>query len=342
MRCRVQKRKNIRYLDSQSTNSWTIKDENVEFEIYKSGDGSNLLGETFKLFKRATYATNKNFPDVAVTDVIESLFNVFGLKIVNNPSNNEISLVYLRDVLRDNEIIDYSMLVRHTMFHTIRLRSNSHYGGDDKDTAFNYDDWKNVETFTDYAGVMQKVNPYNKTCYIRRQETSIDSRIMRKRKRKETKLNCIQHCLKWLSIITLFLGEKTEDNTELSIKFHSVDRTSCIGDADEKLVDINPQRLAVFIPDVKMSKPQDKPGKRRTVFYYSGSIPIWDSGDHTQLDTLNIWESIQVSVKKTLNYDESEYKKPPLQEHDSGFTLGIMRGPGSEGSYEVYLEKLRR
>lgn len=341
-KCDVEYREKEEYPlpDTEYLNSWTVKDENVEFEIYKSGSGSNLLGETFKLFKRAVYATNKNFPDVAVGDVVESLFNAFGLKIVNNPKSNEVSLVYLRDIFRDNEIVDCTMLIRdlHVSYNKVKGVTLT-YGGDDEDTAFNYDDWKNVETFTDYASVMQKVNPYNKTCYVSK-TTGNKYRFKNNAEAEEegNEAELYPTLFEVAQFNDFVLGEKTEDNAELSIKFTPLIEQAVSGDADEKLVDINPQRLAVFIPDVKMSKPQDKPGKRRTVFYYNGSIPIWDSGDGTQLDTLNIWESIQVSVKKTLNYDESEYKNPPLQEHDSGFTLGIMRGPGSEGSYEVYLE----
>ena len=341
-KCDVEYREKEEYPlpDSEFTNSWTIKDENVEFEIYKSGSGSNLLGETFKLFKRAAYATNKNFPDVAVGDVIDSLFNAFGLKILNNPKSNEVSLVYLRDILSDNEVINSPMMVRDVRVSYNKVKGVTlTYGGDEKDTAFNYDDWKNVETFTDYASVMQKVNPYNKTCYV--SNTTGNKYRFKNNSEAEEEGNEAELYPTLFEVAQyndFVLGKKTEDDIELSIKFTPLIEQAVSGDADEKLVDINPQRLAVFIPDVKMSKPQDKPGKKRTVFYYSGSIPIWDSGDHTQLDTLNIWESIQVSVKKTLNYDESEYKKPPLQEHDSGFTLGVMRGPGSEAATEVFLK----
>ena len=320
-------------------NTWDIKDENVEFQIYKSGSGSNLLGETFKLFKRKVYATSKNFPDVAVSDVISSLFNAFGLKVAHDPKKNEVVLLFLRDIFRDNEVIDSEVLVRDKSISFSKVKGVTlSYDGSDDNTAFNYNDWKNVEPFTDYASVMQKMNPYNKTCYVS-SVTGNKYRFKNNAKAEEegNEAELYPTLFEVAQYNKFVLGEDSENNEELSIKFTPLIENAVSGDADEKLVDINPQRLAVFIPDIKMNKPQTKLGKKRTVFYYNGSIPIWDSGDHTQLDTLNIWESIQVSVKKTLNYDESEYQNSPLQEYDSGFTLGIMRGPGSEAKTEVFL-----
>jgi hypothetical protein len=100
--------------------------------------------------------------------------------------------------------------------------------------------------------------------------------------------------------------------------------------------------LAVFIPDVKMKKPQSEMGKAYNVGgyteYVSGYFPPAAGSDDYEYVEYDIQIYLMFKAQKYLNYDASQNSKDPLQEHDSGFTLGVMRGPGREAGTEVFLK----
>ena len=333
----------VEYKNEVLVDKSSIQEGNVDFEIsvHRNTDDSYNWPFDFKLLRKEAFATNKNFPDVSAKDVVDSLFNAFGLKVLSNPKNNEVSLVYMRDVLRDNDVIESGMLVRSkTVSHNKVEGVTLTYGGDDDDTSFNYNDWKNTESFSNYRDVMLGVGPYNKVCYIG-EVTGNKYRVKNNSEAEEegNEAELYPTLFEVAQYSDYVVGKKTENNVELSIKFNPLIEQAVSGDADEKLVDINPQRLAVFIPDVKLKKPQSASGKAYNIGGYAGSVrydrPTEDgSVDNVEYD-IEIY--LMFKAKKYINYDASQYKNSPLQEHDSGFTLGVMRGPGSEAKTEVFL-----
>lgn len=330
----------VEYKNEELVTKAEIKDGNVEFYITVSDDTKSSTGWPFatKLVKKDVYASNKNFPEEEVKNVIDSLFAAFGLKIVSDSKINQVSIHYIRDILRDNEIIDVDMQVRNERLSYNKIKGvKLTYGGDEDNTAFNYNEWDKISLITDYREAMLGVGPYNKSCYI----SKVTGNKYRVKNNKEAEEEGKESEL----FPTLFevaqyndfvLGDESENDEELSIKFSPLIEQAVSGDADEKLVDINPQRLAVFIPDVKLKKPQDKVGKLQHVGGYYTSFVTYDPIWGATFREISI--SILFAARKHIVYDESEYKNPPLQEYDSGFTLGIMRGPGNESSTEIFLE----
>lgn len=310
-----------------------IKDDGgAHFAIMVEGNlNTHIVEGQAKIVKTKLNATNKNFPNTSVSDVVSSLFNAFGLKLAFDPIKNEVSIHYMRDILRDNEILDAPLKVRNRKVSYSKVKGVTlTYGGSDDDTAFVYNDWTKVSPFTDYKAVMQGINPYDKTCYVS-QTTGNKYRYKNNAKAEEEgkKEELYPTLFEVAQYNDYILGEDTEDNIELPIKFTPLIEQAVSGDADEKLVDINPQRLAVFIPDVKMDKPMTSvSGNTRKIFAYG-----WDSPSFAYANI-----AVSLDVRRIINYKESDYKKDPLQEYDAGFTLGVMRGPGSEGGYTTYLE----
>ena len=330
----------VEYKNEELVTKASIKDGNVDFYITVSDDTGSSAGWPFaiKLVKKDVYASNKNFPKEDVKNVVESLFNAFGLKVVNDPATNYVSLYYIRDILRDNEVVDVPMQVRNQSLSYNKLKGVTlTYGGDEEDTAFNYDEWNKISLITDYREAVLGVGPYNKSCYIS-QITGNKYRVKNNKEAEEEgkEAELYPTLFEVAQYNDYVLGEKSEGNEELSIKFTPLIEQAVSGDADEKLVDVNPQRLAVFIPDVKFKKPQTEPGTLQRVGGYYTSYETFDPTWGVTFREVSI--SILFAARKHMNYDESEYQKPPLQEYDSGFTLGIMRGPGSEAKTEVFLE----
>lgn len=307
-----------------------VKDDGgVQFAVAVGSQMSSVTVEgEARLVRKKLNATNKNFPDVPVSDVVTSLFSAFGLKLVFDPMKNEVSIHYMRDVLRDNEVLDTPVKVtgRSVSYNKVKGVTIS-YGGDEDDTAFVYKDWTKVSPFTDYKAVMQGVNPYDTTCYVS-QITGNKYRFKNNAKAEEEgkEEELYPTLFEVAQYNDFILGEDTEDNEKLEVRFTPLIEQAVSGDADEKLVDINPQRLAVFIPGVKLNKPMVQPsGTFRKIFTH---------GWHDYRVNL----TVALDVKRIINYKESEYKKNPLQEYDAGFTLGVMRGPGNEAATEVFLE----
>ena len=334
----------VEYKNEELIDKSIIQDGNVHFEVYThlNSDGSYNWPFDFKILRKEAYATNKNFPQVDVKDVVESLFNAFGLKIISDAETNQVSLVYVRDILRDNEIIDIPMLVRNqSVSYNKLLGVTLTYDGDEKDTAFVYDDWKDPVPFTDYRDVILGVGPYNKSCYISK-ITGDKYRVKNNSEAEEegNEAELYPTLFEVAQYNDFVLGEKSDNNEELVIKFTPLIEQAVSGDADEKLIDINPQRLAVFIPDIKLKKPQTEMGKAYNIGGYVESVRYDRPTEDGSVDSVEYDIAIYLMFKaqKYINYDASQYKEPPLQEHDSGFTLGIMRGPGSEAGTEVFLE----
>ena len=131
----------------------------------------HLRSSKFK--KKEVLATGKNFPEEDVSSVLESLFSAFGIKVVVDEKNNRLSVHYIRDILRDNEVVDVNLMVvdRAIQMNKI-LGVKMTYGGDKDNTSFYYNDWSNVETVADkglnkaYDSIVSKVKAYNKRCYI--------------------------------------------------------------------------------------------------------------------------------------------------------------------------------
>ena len=103
---------------------------------------------TYVFRKREVFATEKNFPETDVSTVLESLFNAFGLKIVVDEVKNTVHIHYIRDVLRDNEVIDVPMAVLSKSVSYSKVESvKMTFDGDKEDTAYNYNDYENPVPF---------------------------------------------------------------------------------------------------------------------------------------------------------------------------------------------------
>lgn len=301
-----------------------VKEDYVHFTIYRSGSAAYSWGG--KVFRRDVYATKNNFPDVPVKDVVDSLFNAFGLKIMSDPTNNTIRIVYLRDVLRDNEIIDTTLKVTNKVVSYNKLKGvTMTYDGDEDDTSFVYKDWSNIETFTDYKQVLQSIDPYNKKCYVSK-ITGNKYRVKIDGDAEEE--GDVEHLYPTLFEVAQFnnytIGEESEDNEEISIAFTPVIENAVSGEKAESLIDMDTQRLAIYIPDAEMNKPSYELGK---------NIPLTNVNKSTREGMV-----VYLRIAKYINYDSLSTDESPLQKHDSGFTLGIMRGAGSESSTEVVIE----
>lgn len=281
----------------------------------------NTIGTSEVYFeKRKVYATNKNFPKEDVSSVVESLFNAFGVKIIADSMSNIVYVVYLRDILRDNEILDTSIKVLSNSISYNKIKSVVlTYNGGDDDTSFKYDDYKGFLVSSNYSDFFQYINIFNKNCLINtttgnKYRVKVDGKA-----EDEGDINNLNAALFEVGQFHKYIfGEKDSNLVEeLQIGFTPVIEND-INFKNEKDGVSNEQRLAIYIDEEMLA-----PKKVTTVFTTQG---------------LQYNLHAELTYMKHENYDMQNGVLSPLQTRDSGFTLGIMRGPGSEAKTEVFIE----
>lgn len=109
-------------------------------------------------------ANSKNFPDEDVSSLIDSLKSAFALRLNFNRNNTSCKAVLMRDVLRDQTVVDIDALV-------ISEEKSEEavdgyvlkYSGSDDDTMYNYDVADSPVRIMDYDSIEAKGdNPYCK------------------------------------------------------------------------------------------------------------------------------------------------------------------------------------
>ncbi len=288
-----------------------------EDNIYVQYDTDN-----FSYKAKNLYATNKNFPNVEIKDVIEGLSNAFGVIFLFDNRTNMMRTVFKRDVLTstetktlDVEILDYKLVK--SKYAGIKLT----YGNDD-DTAYNYDDYSNVKTEEGYLEILQNgLASYDTTCYY----DSKTGNAYRIKVDKNTGYN--PQLFEVGGFRDYVIGEgNEEDMEELSTNFLPV----IINDVNGSEVltkamagEEGQQKLAVF---VEQELKKDKNVELNPVPSLQG-LPFG------QMGSTKIYVDLKYQIEE--NYDRSANSVSPLREYDSGFTLGIMRGAGSEAGLET-------
>ena len=305
---------------------------NVSFEILSPSESAlvHVKNMKFKVKKASLVATEKNFPDVEVSSVVDSLFNAFGLKVVSDPLKNNVVLFFVRDIFRDNEIIDCPMKVRkRSVLHTKLTGVRMTYGGDEDDTAFNYKDYthQNVRTFSDYKDVINNIQANDKSCYIS-QVTGNKYRIKIDKDAEEEgdEKNLNPSLFEVAQFADFVIGVDSENTHNLEISFTPLIENDTIAKSVMKDYEKRQQTLAVYIDGVELGAPSEETQKLFYVEVYAQGSK--DGSNHTGI--------VKLKQQRNINYDRSSYEDNPFKDHDSGFTVGIMRGPGFMGGYEVF------
>ena len=317
----------------ESTTLTAIDSNKYYLSLVKFNHDGNYNWSNRRFTKKEVYATSKNFPEADVSQVVESLFNAFGLKVFEDPTDGSISLVYIRDILRDNEVIDVSMKIRESnVAYGKILGVTMTYGGDDKDTAFNYSDWSRTDSFSDYKTIIKRLNPYDKTCYVSQKtgdkyRIKIDSEAESEGNVKE--LN--PSLFKVAQFNDFIMGEDTEDNEEMSLGFSPIIENDVTGAYASESDQVNHQVLAAYI-DVDMIKPEYVTSADDNIY------KAWEKVRHITGTGRESGPGLMVRYQKVVNYDRTQHNESPLQTFDSGFTLGVMRGPGNDSGMEVVIE----
>lgn len=270
---------------------------------------------------RDVYATNANFPDLEVKDVIEDLQNAFGVRFVYDERDRLMRIYLLRNIFQNRETntLDVDILSC-----AVTKEKNKGYRityGQDDDTTFNYTDYTNVSEKDGYLEILKMgQSAYDTTCYIDR----ITGNAYRIKVNKDTG-----------SDPSLFEvggfrdyeteGADPEEAEEIKLSFSPVIVNDISGASTSQMASEGKeaqQGLAVFA-DVSLLS-----DTRTTV----SVLPLMGNFLFLQ----NIKDvTADVTFDTGENFDREETTESPLATYDAGYTLGIMRGPGNDSGVEI-------
>lgn len=112
-------------------------------------------------------ATSMNFPNIEVTKIIDSLTSAFGVKFLYNSKDGSVNILYIKNVLKDNEIVSVPAEIYDEVKIENRMKGfRITYNGAEDDLSYNYSDYGNVVPSDSYRRILGYVTPKNKTCYI--------------------------------------------------------------------------------------------------------------------------------------------------------------------------------
>ena len=129
------------------------------------------------------YANSDNFPNVTVKSILDSLWAGWGIKFITDYEQRSVTPVFIRDVFRDTSEpieMDVQLIsVRriNEKVSGVRMRysaesdpeeqaQNLREGKRDYDTDYDYSDYRKVSTEKTYLDILQVVSTSDATCYI--------------------------------------------------------------------------------------------------------------------------------------------------------------------------------
>ena len=300
------------------------EDNGVQFKDYANFEFNYRDTPVKSISTRSVrvYATNKNFPDTDVRSLLDSLFNAFGLRLVEDVKNRKISMFYMRDILRDNEVVDVNVNVVGESVSYEKIEGvKISYGGDDNDTSYHYRDWDQNEVKENFNDIILSVAANNETCYIstktgNKYRIKVDEEAVKEGNEKALYPSLVEVA----QFPDYVIGEDNERTEELKIAFSPVVENEVVLDSLKDQGTMTSQRLAVYV-NADMKKKDD--------------AWIWLGVKHPDGHTSQAG-NFRIKYNDPQAFDETLGN--PLLSLDSGFMLGVMRGPGSEAKTEVFLK----
>ena len=129
------------------------------------------------------YANSRNFPEMSVSSLLDSLWGSFGIRFISDYERKTVKPVFIRDIYRDNSkpiyinarIISVSKVSEKITGVRMKYSSESsreeqmrniREGIKDYNTDYDYIDYSNVNASLSYLEIIKKRGNSDRTCYI--------------------------------------------------------------------------------------------------------------------------------------------------------------------------------
>lgn len=312
----------------------------VHYNRYGRAPEVHVETDGFRYAAHDVYATNENFPDVDASDIISDLKNAFGMLMIYDDKTNVMQLLYIKDVLKDPEVIQLPLTILSVALTKENSKAVRLTYGNDSDTAFNYNDYSNVVTYSGYKEILEKgISENDRTCKI----DLLTGNAYRVKVNKDTGQGAS------LSEVGGFRDYITDENAskdnleDISINFAPAIVNDVRGGGPSAKRYNNNVRRASAAPSIEVTDTNQELAVFANVeLKQTGDEPIYDKKEYFYDTTVRNGTTTN-SVERGYYYlkckcyeifDMETTEKSPLQDYDAGYTVGIMRGPGNKSGLE--------
>jgi hypothetical protein len=332
----------------------------TNYKVYYNRMLSSTCSYSAKVYDMI--ANSDNFPDAAVSSVISSLENSFGIRFLYDPEKKTVTARLIRNIYKGKTVHEFKGKVLtvtplNEKITGIRMmysaesdkkeqKNNVRYGVKDYDTDYDYIEFSENRTITNltYQQMVTQqglISTTNRNVYIDRTTGDV----------YRIKVNSEAEDLSSLKPVLFRVGqfkgieegdcsERNKDYVQEWVSdFQPLVQN--IVNAQDYNSDKNGLVAPLFAPflDVEMEH-EFLEKKINVVAHDFGKIPyIWSLLSY---EWLGFYEDLQLMLRETLtlaeNYDptQTDGGNSPLQDIDWGLTIAIMRGGGNDAGLEIF------
>lgn len=307
------------------------------------------------------YATADNFPDMSVSSVIDSLWGSFGIRFLVDYEKKIVKPVLIRDVYRnqDKPMRLYVRIVRVcklsekiTGFRMKYSRESDTYEQNqnikneakDYDTEYDYTDYRNVNSSLTYGEIVKRCSSSDKTCYIDKEtgnayriKVNADATMQSELKPTFFEVAAykgveIGDCSKQNEDFVFIAESEFEPltmndlNGKFAVNSGNDGSTTVIDESTGESYTINGSNTSVrkMLPAAFVDE---------EMWNESCKIIISNSFGDEQMGTVL---NEEISTSESYDPSSTEDGNSPLQHHDWGNAICIMRGGGSDAEIQIY------
>lgn len=297
-------------------------------------------------FFHEAVATSENFPDIDVSEAVDALYSAFGVKALCNSDTNEVKFIFIKDVLLSSDIIElypqiYSAKRIHNNISGFRLSY-----GSDSDTNYNIPDLDSYETKSDYSSILKEVTAFNDTLYIdsrngnayaikvdEEADSSGDEKNLNPSLFEVGPFSMVEYgvCKNEGLIEKVEIPFTPIINFDAEGKTNKDKATADVGDGD-----LNNKYALLLELDIE-PEPKKYEKEYNLVLFSRGSGDDYESVSFVPTLGICFYDYLgsnsDVSTMRNWRPAEDESK---VNSYDTGFMLGIMRGPGSDSKPDAF------
>ena len=306
------------------------------------------------------YANSDNFPDTTVKSILDSLWAGWGVKFITDYEKQSVTPIFIRDVFRDTSApieMDVQLISVNRINEKVsgvRMRysaesdpkeqtQNIREGKRDYDTDYDYTDYRKVSTSKTYLDILKVGSTTDMTCYI----TPNTGNAYRIKVDSDAKT----------------VSEMRPTAFEVG-GYKGVEIGDCSEQNEDYIEDLTIELTPALMTDVNGSNEREIGGNTATGTSTSDGADFTTTGSNLEerkqvlavfVDE-DMWhENIEMKIQNPMGnnymdasldcilttdecYDPSstEDGNSPLQHHDWGSAINIMRGGGAEMEIQKY------
>lgn len=287
-------------------------------------------------------ATSDNFPDVDVSDVIDALRNAFGARFLYDSQNGELKIYLLRNVLQDSSVID----VNCDVYDAVKVENRVggfclKYDYSEEDTSYILPKHSSAISVSEYSEIVRSIHAFDANLYIdSRNGNSYMVKVDSEADESGGEENLNPSLFEVGSYAPVFYGECSEENRieEVSIGFSPIinidlNAFESKGKIDAGGGDIDVEQTFGMLLDIDVKPEWKGIANFKKVKLKNGKTTINTSAGTAfrYYDLLGSNSDVSTNVA-WLPAD----KESAANAYDTGFMLGIMRGPGNEAGVEYF------